>query len=320
MFRGGPLAEERVIHLLNRRFVCFYYNLGAGGCGYDADAAAFVKKSGSQPLLSIYQPTGELVIALDHGIQKDRLHAVLVRTLTQHAEFNTMTDDEQKTLDAAKEHADDAAAQLAAGELLDQLGRAPEAQFRYSMARKLAGTREAAVATLRFAILARHQQRTRTAALCLDEVATATASDGATDRFDLLDDVALERAHALLDAKKNAEARDLLTAALRTWPASNRTGELRWLAGKACYRLGDKPMANYHWTWVMENLADDRMFMRCYLAVAVEAIPFPNPELDGASMASGVVTHDSADRARAKAHADYERIRKELAQAATEKK
>ena len=41
--RAGCFAETRVIRLLNRRFVSFYYNTGGPGLGKDPAAAAFTK-------------------------------------------------------------------------------------------------------------------------------------------------------------------------------------------------------------------------------------------------------------------------------------
>ena len=88
-------------------------------------------------------------------------------------------------------------------------------------------------------------------------------------------------------------------------------GELHFYAGVACFFLKQKDWANFHWGWVMKNLANDHHYMRCYLAATADAMPYPNPELGGYRSSSRMISHQLADAARDKAMQDYERLKDE---------
>jgi hypothetical protein len=56
---------------------------------------------------------------------------------------------------------------------------------------------------------------------------------------------------------------------------------VRLYAGVGAWFLKDYDWASYHWCWVVDNIPDDRLNRRCYIAAAYKGMPYPNPELDG---------------------------------------
>ena len=70
--RAGCFAEPRVIRLLNRRFVSFYYNPGGPGLGKDPAAAAFTrgKTKNTYAFYAAFDASGQTI----HG-SKTILHA-----------------------------------------------------------------------------------------------------------------------------------------------------------------------------------------------------------------------------------------------------
>ena len=100
------------------------------------------------------------------------------------------------------------------------------------------------------------------------------------EQLQLGPDLAAERSYHLKAEKRYDEMRRLMEAAIRLYPQSKRQSELRFQAGIACYFLEEKPWAYFHWCWVVENLPDDYLSRRCFLAAAHEGMPYKNPELD----------------------------------------
>src|SRR5262245_453483 len=127
--RAGCFAELRVIHLLNRRFVPFYFNTGGPGLGKDQAAAAFVKGKVKNKWahFTAFTAKGEALDESEIYADKDGIFDFLMHLLRKHPEFDHMTDAEKKTLASVKENPKDNAAQLAAGLMLEELGRYDEA-------------------------------------------------------------------------------------------------------------------------------------------------------------------------------------------------
>src|SRR5262245_15603380 len=122
--RAGCFAELRVIHLLNRRFVPFYFNTGGPGLGKDAAAAEFVKGKVKNKWahFTAFTPMGEPFDESDVYADKDAIFDFLMNLLRKHPEYDHMTAAENTTLRTAADDPEDAAAQLAAGVLLEELG------------------------------------------------------------------------------------------------------------------------------------------------------------------------------------------------------
>src|SRR5262249_46280127 len=85
----------------------------------------------------------------------------------------------------------------------------------------------------------------------------------------------------LLADKKYEDVRTALDKHIKANPESKRMGEMHFYAGVACFFLKELDWAYYHWCWVVENIPDDHMQRRCYIAAAHKGMPYPNPELGG---------------------------------------
>lgn len=290
MLRGGPLADKRVIRLLNLRFVPFYFNVGQGQPGYDAQAKEvvvniddrFAGSSVPTPPVWVLTPDLQLVATIDNYTPRGPFFDELVRILDENPEFaEGGGDEEQRT-------------GLPAARLAEDLGQ-------YERALDLYTELDEPSALLGRARIARYRGEWDTAARLLSDLEDI-GGEAWTDQ------ILVELAHADLAAERFAEARDLLTTALLDHPDSPRLGEMHYYAGVAAFRSGEKDWANLHWWWVLENLPDDNQYMRCYLATAADAMPYPNPELGGYRSSARMISHALADECRATAREDYERL------------
>ena len=276
--RAGCFAETRVINLLNRRFVNFYTqtdNPGPGPkLGVDKAAAAFTKGKTKNvwAFYAAFTAGGEPVGVTDVYANKDNVFDFLVALLRENPDFDACTKEEQAALDKAKAEPNNARAQLEAGKILEELGRYKEA--RPHLVRVVEGksapdvSAEAYRALLRMARYGRDWPALRELCRKIDDPKLAG-------------DVAAESAFDLLAQKKYAEVKSSLESAIKRHPDSKRLSEMRFYAGVACFFLKDKERAYYHWCWVVENLPDDRLARRSYIAAAHEGMPYKNPELGG---------------------------------------
>src|SRR5688572_6208944 len=87
--RAGGFAEERVIELINRRFVPFYYEVSGHGCAASPDATEFVGKKTRNPwaFLAAFAPDGEYLGETALYADKDRVFEFLRSLLVRHPEF-----------------------------------------------------------------------------------------------------------------------------------------------------------------------------------------------------------------------------------------
>jgi tetratricopeptide (TPR) repeat protein len=280
--RAGCFAETRVIRLVNRRFVSFYYSTGGPGLGKDPAAAAFVKGKvkNTFAFYAAFTAAGEPIGVTDVYADKDNTFDFLAALLRENPDLDHFTKEEEAVLAKAKASPDDPAARLAAGRLLEDLGRYKDAEphFRAVLAGKAdpAPAAEAYRGLLPMARYGRDWKTVRSLAKDIADLPPARAR-----ALDLKADVAMETAYALLAEKRYAAAGELLEAAIKTHPDSKRHSELRFSAGVAAYFQKDKDRAYYHWCWVVEELPGDRLARRCYTAAAHEGMPYENPELGG---------------------------------------
>ena len=310
MLRGGPLAEKRVIDLLNKRFVAFYYNVGKRGPGHDAKAAKFIarvdKRFGGNmvptPPVWVFAPDGKLLKTINNYITKERFHRALVRVLNKHPEFNAMTEDEKTILATARKDAQNSKARLAAGRLTEALARYQDAKEHYeAVSSAKDGHRpQALLGLLRLSRFAKDWS-------AMDKLLTDCAELDEEGRTAIAPAIAVERGYRLMSDKDWKASYEVLAPAAKKYDKSLELGELHFYAGVSAYRLGKKRWANFHFSWVMQNIPDDHLYMRCYLAATAEAMPYRNFEL-GTSMRGGRITHNSADKARKKALRDYKRL------------
>src|SRR5687767_3841621 len=102
--RAGCFAETRVIRLVNRRFVSFYYNTGGPGLGKDPAAAAFTRgrTKNVYAFYAAFAPDGEPVGVTDVYAAKDNVFDFLVALLRANPEFDKFTKDEEAVLARAQ--------------------------------------------------------------------------------------------------------------------------------------------------------------------------------------------------------------------------
>jgi tetratricopeptide (TPR) repeat protein len=299
--RAGCFAETRVIHLLNRRFVNFYYNTGGPGLGKDPAAAAFTKGKTKNvwAFYAAFNAAGDPFGVTDIYADKDNVFDFLVALLRANPEYDRYTAEEEAILTKAADRPHDAAARLAAGGLLEELGRYAEAEPHY---RQALPRPEAYRGLLRLARYAWQWDK-------LEALAREIEGRDAGDKLGLAADVAAERGYRLNAEGKYADLRRLAEETIRRSPDTKRMAELRFAAGIACFFLKDKDRASYHWCWVVENIPDDRLARRCAIAAAHEGMPYPNPELGGyrASLPGGNIQVINAAYERARR--TYERLK-----------
>src|SRR5262245_43078485 len=122
--RAGGFAETRVIELINRRYVPFYYEVSGRGCAACPEAAAFVAKQTRNPyaFLAAFTPEGKIVGETALYADKDQVFEFLRTLQDRHPEYAEATPDEEKILVALAGPDADAAACLAGAELLVELG------------------------------------------------------------------------------------------------------------------------------------------------------------------------------------------------------
>lgn len=272
--RAGAFSDERVIALLNRRFVPYYFNRSGMGEGGNAAASRFATGRTKNPYayFAAFAPDGTYLGESELYATKDDVLAWLVKLLRDHPEFDARTPGEER------------AEGLAAARVLEETGRFAEARERYA----------AIGAPLDEARLARY-------------AADWDAHEKALARIDALDQVAAERGLRLAAERKWADARALLEKAVRAHPESARRAEMRFALGVACWFTDDRDWAKFHWMWVVENLPDDRLCMRCKVAAAAEIMPYENPELDRYA-AKGNIGTEHIVREVAKSRAIYQRL------------
>ena len=118
--RAGGFAEERVIELINRRFVPYYYEVSGQGCAANPEAAEFVGKKTRNPwaFLAAFAPDGELLGETALYADKDQVFEFLHSLLVRHPEFAESAADERALLSALRGPELDSVTGLAAGELL----------------------------------------------------------------------------------------------------------------------------------------------------------------------------------------------------------
>ncbi len=239
MLRAGPLSDERVIGLLNRRFVALYFDLSDRGAAADPAARKFVVAARPRlggravptPPLLIMTPDGKVVGETSNYSSTAQVLSMLLAALEDHPEYNKPSPAEQ----AAATPLERARIQL---NLQDLEG-----------ARKTLARDQSAEAHYLLGHIARLQKRWGSMgkhfALVKDD--------------SLKDDVRMERAYELWYAKKHKE----LAEHLKDFPKeSNRYTEARYYQGLAAYHGGDKEQAQQLWEVTVKSCSQDPWIYR----------------------------------------------------------
>jgi hypothetical protein len=95
VLRSGPFSDERVIGLLNTRFVPFYFDLGAGSPAADDAAKKFVVAAKPElggasvptPPVLLMTPAGELLSEVSNYASEAQMLAALREVLSDHPAF-----------------------------------------------------------------------------------------------------------------------------------------------------------------------------------------------------------------------------------------
>lgn len=271
--RAGCFAERRVIDLLNRRFVTFYFNRSGQGEGGSDAATAFVngQTDNKYAYFAAFSPDGKIVGETDLYADKDATFDWTVKLLADHPEFAGMTSEEKAVFDKSEE-----ANLVEIGRLEEELGQYAKASEHYTALMHSTEPNAAAeggaslLRVQRYLELWKEQEETENV---LRKVQPENAS--------LLVVLDLERGRRLLTAGKTKPARALLQDVSRRAAGRPRHAEAHFYAGVACWFDDDRSWAKLHWCWVNENLHTDRLARRAYIAAAAEAMPYANAELGG---------------------------------------
>lgn len=274
--RAGAFSELRVINLLNRRFIPFFFNTGGPGLGRDAGAEAFVKGKVKNKWahFAVFDTKGSWLGESEIYSDKDLTFEFLVKHLKDNPEYNQPTEAEKQAFAEAERNLSDAQVQLRAGRVHEELGEYAKAQANYSRVLALSDGRAQVEAWRGRLRMARYDKDWTGMEKLIAEIP-------ATLQPDLAADVAVERGYALTAKKRHAEARKLLERAIREHPTSTRMGEMRFYAGVAAWFLNDYDAASFQWCWIVENIPEDHMVRRAFTAAAHRGMPYPNPELGG---------------------------------------
>ncbi|MCR9247676.1 MAG: hypothetical protein NXI31_21835 [bacterium] len=260
--RAGCFAERRVIDLINRRFVPFFFNRGGPGKGRDAKASAFVDGQTENPwaYFAAFSPDGRILGETELYADKDAVFEWLRELLADHPEY-------------AKAPAGEAETAPSRGALLEELGDYDGALAAYAATAGEPAVRLAArLGELR---IARYRADWPRHAELEEGMRGGEHAEAAAV------DLELERGRRMLAEKNYTAARDLLQPLTQHAAGHPRLAEVHFYAGVACWFDDDRDWAKLHWCWVVENLPEDRLQRRAYIAAAAEAMPYANPELGG---------------------------------------
>ena len=104
MLRAGPLSDERILRLANRRFVPFFFDLSTSGAVGDKDARTFVVKARKElggggvptPPVLFMNADGEVLGEVDNYASADAVFAAMKKILAGHPELAKESEDEKK--------------------------------------------------------------------------------------------------------------------------------------------------------------------------------------------------------------------------------
>ena len=237
MLRAGPFSDERIVRLVNRRFVPFYFDLSTRGFAGDAAAREFVvavkKELGNRqvptPPVLFMTPDGELLGEQSNYATEEQMLASLLRVLKEHPEYNEPGEDEKRVASAVER------ARIAV-DLQD-----------FAAARKALAGQDGAHYML--ARLDRFENRW----VAMEQHLAAVRDEA------LADDVRMERAYLLWHLRKY----ERLAKHLADFPKeSNRFSEARYYEGLALFHAGRKDDALEVWESTVTGCSQDPWIYR----------------------------------------------------------
>ncbi len=242
--RAGPLSDEAVIRLLNRRFVSFHFDLFGGAYLGDAEAKKWVSKhlpefAGNMvatPPIVFVTPEGEIVGKVSNYAATEGMLSKMHEILNANPEFNRLSDAEKKLTGIEK-------AQM----LIDFQ--------QYEQAAKLLSGESSDAARYLLGHLARLNKDWDTLEQQFAKITNPK----------LRDDMRMERAYLQWGAKDYSG----LAKALMDFPSdSSRFSEARYFEGLAFYHQGKIDEAKKIWRDLIKSSKEDRWVYRADWAYA----------------------------------------------------
>ena len=277
--------------VLNRRFVFCFYN-AFNGFGGDPAAKKFFKENGGKSYGAIFTPEGKCLASFGYNVTD--VYRALKKSADQSPQHWWQTGPEKAVLQAAKDHADDLQAQLAAARLhVELLDFARAAEILEAFRKTEAGNRDKAVAAYWQAhhALAENDLQTQQYKRAWDAVGDEQKLKLNTQREALQkelvrlegklpEDLEDDRAVDLIGSRvRLRQARGFYTgwqfpadvdkaaiaASLDAWinkaPRSNRIGQMYFLLGLAYADQGKMKLANKAWKRHADLYPADRFAM-----------------------------------------------------------
>ncbi len=248
MLRAGPFSDERVIRLINRRFVPLYFDLSDRGVMADRDARKFVvranKRLGGQgvptPNLMIMTPKGKVVGEVSNYGTTRQILKGLLRALDKNRDYDQPSELE-------KNHTDDLMAAQIKIDLLDHEGAT-------RILKGLAANKKAPAevhdhANYLLGRLSRMDRDWKAMAGSLKKVKSK----------DLADDARMEQAYRFWYEEEYEQLRDHLAQFPK---GSNRFTEASYHLGLAHYHLGAKKQARKTWSRCIKSCSQDPWIYR----------------------------------------------------------
>lgn len=233
--RAGPLSDERVMRLVNRRFVPIYFDLDSAAPLGDPEAKKFLvaqrKAFGgtfSVPSTGIVvmSSQSEVLGEIPADASPDKVLETLLAILKKNPKYAKPSDQEQKVRDP-----------IAKAEILIDL-------VDYAGARKILAKEKGDKPRYLLGRLAR---------LDRDWKSMHAHFENVKDRA-YADHLKMERAYELWYGKKFAKLRDHLADFAKTSP---RYSESRYYLGLAHYHLGEKKTATKIWVNMIKGCSQD---------------------------------------------------------------
>ena len=250
MLRAGPFSDERVIRLINLRFVPFYFDLSDSGAAADPAARKFVVAAREElggdtvpvPPILLMNVEGAVLGEVGNYASPDAFLSSLLGVLAAHPDYAEPSEAERIARTVLER------AEICIG-LQD-----------YAGAEKLLEQETSDEAHYLLGRIARLRRDWEGMERHFREIASGA----------LQPDVRVERAHRLWLERRYAELRSHLAAFPKTHP---RYAEARYLEGLALFHLGDLEAAKALWKQTIQSCSENPWIYRADWAYSSLAAP-----------------------------------------------
>jgi tetratricopeptide (TPR) repeat protein len=281
--RAVTLSDERVVALVNRRFVFTYFSLVDWAELSDAEAKHAIvrlapeygEKVRRTPPTFLLSPDAEVLATLDTAASPEAFLRLARRLLAEHPEYDRPTAEEAALLTATRR---DPPSRLLRGRLQLELARVEEARATLETLTEAAEGVHDAIRTEALYVLGHLARLEGDVELARRHFSRIDAlPDGA--RAGLALDLRAERAHLLAAAGDWDGSLQAWSAIEADAPLFDRKAELLYAKGLAYYHTGKRRNANYTWVRLMTELPEDRYYQKARLAAMGPSYSLPSPDL-----------------------------------------